>query len=257
MRKNGDEFDAKKDISRDQAAGPALTFTWVRTVKNGAPNCRLCLRPFGRQSEKSKESHYCPTPGPPKHKMLLVLAAHHGWSVRVFRCQQGFPAHTHENSCVCFATRRASESDSCRCLGNDQNCVWFGGPQADFDEHFGKVAEDLCDESGSLRLARLTAEPAASHSKLTSAMMCKHMDDHRALVGPDEARDKTLTAMGKILLSKTSCPQLGSETKIPRETVDQDGTWISGQATCKTLRQSVVQCLFAAMQSCAFSWCAI
>ena len=32
---------------------------------------------------------------------------------------------------------------------------------ADFDEHFGKVSEDLCDESGSLRLVRLAAEPAA------------------------------------------------------------------------------------------------
>ena len=26
----------------------------------------------------------------------------------------------------------------------------------DFDEHFGKVAQDLCDESGSLNLVRLT-----------------------------------------------------------------------------------------------------
>ena len=34
------------------------------------------------------------------------------------------------------------------------------------------------------------------------------------LVGPDEALDRTLTAMGKILLSKTCCPQLGSETQF-------------------------------------------
>ena len=86
--------------------------------------------------------------------------------------------------------------------------------------------------------------------------MCKHMDDG-VLVGPDEALDRTLTAMGKILLLKTSCPQLGSETNIPRELVDQDGTGISGQATCKTLRQSVVQCRFGELQSCAFSLCAI
>ena len=73
-----DEFDAKKDIPRDQATGLLLTFTLVRTVKNGAPNYRLCLRPFGRQSERSKESLCCPTPGPQIYKMLLVLAAHHG-----------------------------------------------------------------------------------------------------------------------------------------------------------------------------------
>ena len=90
---------------------------------------------------------------------------------------------------------------------------------ADFDEHFGKVAEDLCDESGSLCLERLTSEPATCHSKLTSVMMCKHMDDG-VLVGPDEALDRTSTAMGKILLLKTSCPHLGSE--IGR--LDQDGT---------------------------------
>ena len=83
---------------------------------------------------------------------------------------------------------------------------------ADFDEHFGKVAEDLCDESGSLCLARLTLEPAAFDSKLTCVMM-----DDGVLVGPDEALDRTLTAMGKSLLLKTSCPQLGSETKIPRD----------------------------------------
>ena len=86
---------------------------------------------------------------------------------------------------------------------------------ADFDEHFGKVSEDLCNEFGSLCLTRLTSEPAAFHSKLTSVMMCKHMDDG-VLVGPDEALDKTLTAMGKIFLLKTTCPQLGSETKFLR-----------------------------------------
>ena len=41
-----DEFEAKKDISRDQDIGPLLTFIWVLTVKNGAPNYRLCLRLF-------------------------------------------------------------------------------------------------------------------------------------------------------------------------------------------------------------------
>ena len=41
-----DEFEAKKDIPRDQATGPLLTLKWVRTVKNGMPNYRLCLRPF-------------------------------------------------------------------------------------------------------------------------------------------------------------------------------------------------------------------
>ena len=67
------EFEAKKDIPRDQATGPLLTFTWVLTVKNGMPNYRLCLRPFGRQLERSKESLNCPTPGPQIYKMMLFF----------------------------------------------------------------------------------------------------------------------------------------------------------------------------------------
>ena len=66
---------------------------------------------------------------------------------------------------------------------------------------------------GSLCLTRLMSELVAFHSKLTGVMMCKHMDDG-VLVGPDEALDRTLTATGKVLLLKTSCPQLGSETKF-------------------------------------------
>ena len=44
----------------------------------------------------------------------------------VFRREQDVPAHTHQNSCVRFSTRRILESNSWWCLGNDQNCIWFG-----------------------------------------------------------------------------------------------------------------------------------
>ena len=70
------------------------------------------------------------------------------------------------------------------------------------------MVDDLCDESGSLCLARQSLLHFTQ--KLTIVMMCKHMDDG-VLVGPDEALDRTLAAMGKILLLKTSSPQLGSE----------------------------------------------
>ena len=88
--------------------GPLLTFTWVRTVKNGAPDYRLCLRPFGRQSERNKESLYCPTPGPQIYKMLLVLAACHGWSVRFFDVSRAF-LHT-RSKLVCLLCRQKSIS---------------------------------------------------------------------------------------------------------------------------------------------------
>ena len=127
---------------------------------------------------------------------------------------------------------------------------------ADFDEHFCEVSEDLCDEFGSLCLTRLTFEPAAFHSKLTSVMMCKHMDDG-LLVGPDEALDRTFDCHGQDPSVSNELSTAGVGDNIPRKIFDQDGTGISGQASCKTLRQSVVLCWFGELQSCAFSWCAI
>ena len=72
---------------------------------------------------------------------------------------------------------------------------------ADFDEYFGTVTESLCDDFGSLGLERLMIELAAFRSKLTGVMMCKHMDD-----GVVVGESKTLTAMSKHLLMKTSNP---------------------------------------------------
>ena len=141
-----DEFDAKKDIPRDQAAGPLLPFTWVRTVKNGAPNYRLCLRPFGRQSERSKESLFCPTPGPQIYKMLLVLAANHGWSVRFFDVSKAF-LHTPIKTIV-FAV--PPEEFPGGVWEMTKTVYGLEEAPADLDEHFGKVSEDLCNEFGSL-----------------------------------------------------------------------------------------------------------
>ena len=81
------------------------------------------------------------------------------------------------------------------------------GPEealANFDDHCGKEAEKLTDESGSLGLVRLTTEHGRCQSKLTGVMMCRPMDDG-IMVGPSEALDTTLAAMGKLLLLKISC----------------------------------------------------
>ena len=74
-------------------------------------------------------------------------------------------------------------------------------------------------------------------------MMCKHMDDG-VLVGPDESSGQNvdLTVMGKILLLKTSCPQLGSETKF------------LGRLLIRTARGFLVEILaklFGSLPSCA------
>ena len=76
------------------------------------------------------------------------------------------------------------------------------------------VTASLCDDFGSLCLERLTTEPAAFRFKLTGVMMCKHMDDG-VVVGESKTLDRTMTAMSKHLLMKTSNPQLGPEAKFP------------------------------------------
>ena len=48
---------------------------------------------------------------------------------------------------------------------------------------------------------------------ISGVMMCKHMDDG-VVVGESKTLDRTVTAMSKHLLMKTSNPQLGSETKF-------------------------------------------
>ena len=145
--------------------------------------------------------------------MLLILAAHHGGGVRFFNVSRAF-LHTHIKTPVFAVPPEQYQSPiPCGVWEMTQTVYGLEAAPADFGEHFGKVAEDTCDESESLCLARLTSEPAAFHSRLTSVVTCKHMDDG-VLVGPDEALDRTLTIMGTILLLKTSCPQLGSETKF-------------------------------------------
>ena len=100
--------------------------------------------------------------------MLLVLAAQHGWRVRVFRCEQGVPAHTHQNSCVFAVPPEKYQSPIPGGVWEMTKTVFrLEEAPADFDEHFSKVSEDLCDEFGSLCLTRLMSEPAAFQSKLT------------------------------------------------------------------------------------------
>ena len=109
--------------------------------------------------------------------MMLVLAAHHGWSVRFFDVSRAF-LHTPIKTRVLAIPPEEYQSPI-------HDGVWemtetvhgLEEAPADFDEHFGKVAEDLCDESGFLSLVRLMSEPATFRSKLKSFMMCKHMDD--------------------------------------------------------------------------------
>ena len=79
-----DEFQAKKHIPRDQATGPLLTSTWVRTVKMECLTTDSVCVLLADNLRRTKESLFCPPPRPQIFKMMLVWAAYHGWSVRFF-----------------------------------------------------------------------------------------------------------------------------------------------------------------------------
>ena len=103
--------------------------------------------------------------------MLLVLADCHGWNVRFFDVSRVF-LHTPIETRV-FALRLEEYQSPIPGGVWDMTKTVCGLEEAPagFDELFGKVCEDLCDECGSLCLMRLTSDPAAFHSKLTSVMM--------------------------------------------------------------------------------------
>ena len=182
-----DEFDAKKDILRDQATGPLLTFTCVRTVKNGAPNYRVCLRLLVDNQKKSK--NLCSARDLDIGSTRCCFAAHYGWSVLRLECS--------------VSTKRMSKSNSWLCLGNNQKkgMVWKRHPLI-LMNFLSRCRKIFCDECGSFCLRKLMPELATFQSKLTGGMMCEHMDDG-VLVGPNEA---------PILLLNTSCLQLGRGT---------------------------------------------
>ena len=93
---------------------------------------------------------YCPTPGPQIYKMLLVLAAHHGWSARFFDVSSPF-LHTSTKTRV-FATPPEEYQSPIPGGVWEMTKTVYGLEEApaDFDEHFGKVSEGECDECGSL-----------------------------------------------------------------------------------------------------------
>ena len=111
---------------------------------------------------------------------------------------------------------------------------------ADFGEHFGKVAENLSDEFGSLGLVRLMTEPAAF--QLTGVMMCKHMDDG-ILVGPSEALDRTSGCNGQTSPAEDQLSAVGVGDEISWETVSQDRAGISGQAAVLVLGAALLYAL--------------
>lgn len=110
----------------------------------------------------------------------------------------------------------------------------------DFDEHVGKVVENLSDESGSLLELVMLTEPAAFQSKLTGVTMCKHHDG--ISVAPSEALSRTLAALGKVLLLKISSPKMGQRQiflgdRWSRQSGDSNSSRLTNSSTvcCQVL----------------------
>ena len=78
-------------------------------------------------------------------------------------------------------------------------------------------------------------------------MVCKHMDDG-VVVGDRKTLDRTMTAMSKHLLMKTSNPQLGSETKFLGKLLIKTERWFQVKPLAK-LFDSLLSS--AGMGSCA------
>ena len=161
--------------------------------------------------------------------MMLVLAAHFGWSVRFFDVSRAF-LHTPIEYPVFAVPPEEYHSPIPGGVWEMTKSVYgLEEAPADFDEHFGNVAESLRDDFGSLGLERLTTEPAAFRSKLTGVMMCKHIGDG-VVVGESKTLDRTLTAMSTHLLMKINNPQVGSETKfLGRLLIKQSGDFKSSR----------------------------
>ena len=141
IRRGGQALCA--ELARLDEFGPLLTFTWVRKLSVVSALLRSTIRKQQRVSSLPDTKTTDP-------QNVACSGCSPRLECEVFRCQQGFPAHTLQNSCVRCATGRVSESDSWRCLGNKKTVYGMEETPADFDEHFGKVAENLCGESGSL-----------------------------------------------------------------------------------------------------------
>ena len=87
--------------------------------------------------------------------MLLILAAHYGWSVRFFDVSRAF-LHTPIKTRVFAVPPEEYQRPIPGCVWEMTKTVnGLEEAPADFHEHFGIVSEDLCDELGSLCLTRL------------------------------------------------------------------------------------------------------
>ena len=146
--------------------------------------------------------------------MMLVWTADHGWNVRFFDVIRAF-LYTPIKDLVFAVTSEVYHSPIPGGVQEMTKAVCgLVDAQADFDEHVGKVGVNLSDKFGSLGLVRLMTGSATFQSKLSGAMMLEKQMADGILFGPSKVMDTTLAAMGKLLLLKISCPQLGSETQF-------------------------------------------
>ena len=134
-----DEFEAKNDIPGDQAFADfhVGSHSEERSTKLSVVSAPLWST-IRKEQGVVQLLHHKFT------KCCLFWLLTTGWSVRFFSWAL---AHTHRGVWEMTKTGYGLEE-----------------APTDFDEHCGKVGEDLCDESGFLGSVRLTTEPAAFHS---------------------------------------------------------------------------------------------
>ena len=84
-----EQYKAKSDVELSEVDGPLLSTVWVDEARAEGVKSRVCARPFN-MPKKPKDELFAPTPSSNVLKILLVMAEHHGWSVKFFDISRAF-----------------------------------------------------------------------------------------------------------------------------------------------------------------------
>ena len=161
----------------------------------------------------------------------------------ICRRHQSFLTQTHQRTCVCGATCWLSQSDSWRCLGNDQNCVrlgssgWFRRTLWCCGWEF--VWRNWISEFGETDdwTSCILVEAFRCHDAQTHARWCFGWS--RWCAGWNSGCDEETSPL------EDEQSRAGVRDEISWEAIDQDRAGISRLAAWKTVRQfcwSVLVC---------------
>ena len=204
-----EQYKAKSDVELGEVDGPLLSTVWVDEARAEGVKSIFCARPFN-MPKKPNDELFAPSPGSNVLKSMLVMAEHHGCSVKLFDISRVF-LHTPVREKVLKAPPEYRDYCLERFNKDPGEVAWlmnvtiYGLYEAmrDFDEHFSTVA---VKEAG---LTRMVSEPSTYVlAKGTGrVVMSRHVDDG-IIIGKnsrdDNLVDEVLEDLSKHFLLKIS-----------------------------------------------------